>query len=130
MSTTPATTWPFSSTIPEAVRNSVSMRSLMTGARAGMMAFNSVSLAVCQAALAMGAHKARQSASATLIKMNDPALQRGGGRLGAVGHAEFAQQAVDVGFDRGLGNTERPGNLLVAVAADNQLQYLGFARGQ
>src|SRR5580704_6269243 len=49
MSTTPAMAWPLPSVIPEAVRNSVSMRSLITGARAGISERNSSSLALCQA---------------------------------------------------------------------------------
>src|SRR5580698_2331642 len=40
---------PWPSVMPEAVRNSVSMRSEITGARAGIRAFNSASLALCHA---------------------------------------------------------------------------------
>src|ERR1700677_1408465 len=50
--------------MPDAVRNSVSMRSLITGARAGIKAFSSSSLALCQPALAAYAawpHKATAS---------------------------------------------------------------------
>src|SRR5947207_5026147 len=46
--TTPAMNLPRPSVTPEAVRNSVSMFSLMTGARAGISLRNSGSVAACQ----------------------------------------------------------------------------------
>jgi len=36
------------------------------------------------------------------LEMDDAALERAGGGLGAVGDAEFAEDVVDVAFDRGF----------------------------
>src|SRR5271156_5578172 len=118
--------WPLPSVIPEAVRNSVSMRSEITGARAGINDRSCSSLALCQApdflssfrgpldwvaACAVWAKTATISQTMgtqrSLVKMHDSPLQRGGGRLGPVGDAQLAEQAVDVGLHRGLGNVER-----------------------
>jgi hypothetical protein len=135
MSTTPAMKWPLPSVMPDAVRNSVSMRSLITGARAGIKALSSSSLALCQAEFAANAaHKENASDSRTqiglaLVKVDNSPLQGGGRGLGAIGHPQLAEQAVDVGLDRGLGDVERGGNLFVAVPSHDQLQDLGFARG-
>src|SRR5271156_2837449 len=127
--------WPLPSVIPEAVRNSVSMRSEITGARAGITDRNSSSLALCQvpakATWALPASTSHSSAiQRTLVKMHDSPLQGSGGRLGAIGDAQFAQQAVDMGLHRSLGNVERGRDLFVAVAAHNQLQDFGFAGGE
>ena len=66
--TTPATKWSLPSVMPEAVRNSVSMRSEMAGARAGMMAWSSVSVAErhCFAWACKFAVQNRNSATNTL----------------------------------------------------------------
>src|ERR1700733_4026662 len=139
MSTTPAMKWPLPSVMPDAVRNSVSMRSLITGARAGINALSSSSLALCQAALAANAAWPHRDKTAShrktqnglgLVKVHDSPLQRGSRGLGAIGHAQFAEQAVDVGLHRGLRDAERGSNLFVAVSSHDQLQHLGFARGQ
>src|ERR1700691_189711 len=103
--------WPLPSLMPDAVRNSVSMRSLITGARAGIKAFSSSSLALCQAAFAaypaQAASSSQHSNGLALVKVHDAPLQRGGRRLGAIGHPQLAEQAVDVGLDRGLRDVER-----------------------
>src|SRR5271163_5250627 len=126
--------WPLPSVMPDAVRNSVSMRSLITGARAGIKAFSSSSLATCQAGLAAYAAKAASHSTIqngfTLVKVHNSPLQRGGRGLGAIGHAQLAEQAVDVGLHRGLGDVEGGSNLLVAVPAHDQLQHLSFAASQ
>ena len=62
--------------------------------------------------------------------MRLPAMsQRGfGGRSGA--HAELGQDVRDVILDGPLGDAERVGDFLVAVAAGHQAQDLGLAIGQ
>src|ERR1700761_2863560 len=104
--------------MPEAVRNSVSMRSEITGARAGIRARNSSSFAARQAAVAAYAPTAsRKTSQAHLLKMHNSPLQRCGRGLGAIREPQLAEQAIDVGFDRGLGNREGVGNLFVAVSS-------------
>src|ERR1700722_9278826 len=127
--------WPWPSVMPEAVLNSVSIRSEITGARAGIRAFSSASLALCHVAAYAAVAVSRTNHKITgglcpLIKMHNPPLQRGGGSLGAIGDPQLAEQAVDVGFHRGFRNEKRGGNFLVAVAAHNQLQHLGLSPGQ
>src|ERR1700677_620864 len=139
MSTTPAMKWPLPSVMPDAVRNSVSMRSLITGARAGIRALSSSSLALCQPELAANAawpHSAKAASHSrtqngvALVKVHNSPLQRSGRSLGAIGDPQLAEQAVDVGLDRGLGDEQRRSNLLVAVAAHDQLQHLRLPPGE
>jgi hypothetical protein len=61
---------------------------------------------------------------------NNAPLNGGSGGLGTIGHAEFAQQAIDVGFDGGFGDVEEGGNLLVAAAVHDLLKDIEFTRGQ
>src|SRR5215467_1030084 len=101
--TTPAMKWPLPSVTPEAVRNSVSMRSDMTGARAGIMDFNSSGVAARQlsdgcaqrmagvserASVAEDASRKRRRVE--LVKVYDASLQCGGGGLRAIADSEFA----------------------------------------
>ena len=62
--------------------------------------------------------------------MNNASLQGGGRGLGAVGNAEFAEQAVDMSLHSGFGDEEGGGDFLVAVAADNEAQDVSFALGE
>src|ERR1700735_46049 len=111
------------------------MRSEITGARAGINAFSSVSLALCHApanatvAVSQTNHRAQRDLRA-LIKMHNPPLQRSGGGLGAIRDPQLTKQTVDVRFYRGFRYKKRSGNLLVAVAAHDQLQHLGLSPGQ
>src|SRR5581483_5301694 len=111
--TTPAMKWPLPSVMPEAVRNSVSMRSEMTGARAGMTDLSSSGVAarqfsagcalrpagITEARIAEETRPRKRRRVCELIKMNDASLQCGGGGLGAIGDAELAEQAIDVRFN-------------------------------
>src|SRR5215212_10235446 len=54
--------------------------------------------------------------------------RRGG--LRAVGHAQLAEDVVDVALDGGLADVERGGNLLVAPAEDDLLQDFKLAPRQ
>src|ERR1700748_2982503 len=115
--TTPAMKWPLPSVMPEAVRNSVSMRSEMTGARAGMMDLSSSGVAArhpsagCGCSATGGGDKSRVKQKAryrkwrrgrTLVKVDDASLQCGGGGLSAIADAELAEQAIDMCLHRGL----------------------------
>src|SRR6478752_3561627 len=115
--TTPAMKWPLPSVTPEAVRNSVSMRSDMTGARAGMMDFSSSGVAARQfsvgCAWRMAGVSERASAAENVsrkrrrfesVKVDDASLQCGGGGLRAIADSELAEQAVDVGLYRCFGD--------------------------
>src|ERR1051325_8265940 len=55
-------------------------------------------------------------------KVDDAALQGGGGGLGSVRDAELAEDAVDVTLDGGLADAERRAYLLVAAAAHDKLK--------
>src|SRR5438128_1867362 len=134
--TTPAMKCPLPSVMPEAVRNSVSMRSEMTGARAGMMDLSSSGVATRQFSAGcarrdagvMERARAEQRTErkrrfrkqrrvelvrAELIKVNDASLQCGGGGLGAIAHAELAEQTIDMRLHRRLRDEESCSNLLV-----------------
>src|SRR5271170_4802271 len=148
MSTTPAMKRCCPSVIPEAVRNSVSMRSVSTGARAGISTFNSDSEAVCQAVLSCARRPVSASAMSIekpsvrvrwtrrrvnesgSVKVDNSALQGGRRGLGAVGDAQLAQQAIDMGFDGRLGDEEYRADLLIALAGDDLLQHVRLSRGE
>jgi hypothetical protein len=49
-------------------------------------------------------------------------------RLNAVLQAEFGEDAADVGLDGLLADRQVPGDLPVAVAAGDELEYFAFAR--
>ena len=112
------------------------MRSLITGARAGINDLSSSSLALCQAELrgkhCLAAQREGRETTAgpgmalTLVKVHDSPLQRGGRSLGPIGDPQLAEQAVDVGLHRGLGDVQRGGNLFVAVPSHDQLQAPRF----
>lgn len=65
-----------------------------------------------------------------LRQVNEAALEGEGGGVGAVGDAELAEQAVDVGFDGGLGDVEVGGDLFVGAAGDDAFEDTEFARGE
>src|SRR4030081_869441 len=101
--TTPAMKCPPPSVMPEAVRNSVSMRSEMTGARAGMTDLSSSGVAVrqlsagCARRIAGVSERASTAEKASrkrrrlgLVKVDDASLQCGGGGLRAIAHSELA----------------------------------------
>src|ERR1700684_390590 len=93
---------PLPSLMPEAVRNSVSIRSEITGARAGIRVLSSSWLAGCQAPVAAACPPSARSRNthANLVKVHDSPLQGGGRGLRAIGDPQLAEQAVDVGLDR------------------------------
>src|ERR1051326_1214734 len=62
--------------------------------------------------------------------MHKATFDGGKRRLGAIRDAELAQDAVDMGFDRALGDEERVANRLVALAFCNPLQHFLFPAGQ
>src|SRR5260370_135970 len=58
------------------------------------------------------------------------ALQRYLCRLGAIGHAELAQDVIDMGFDGRLTDPQSRRNLPIAIRLDYQFQHFQFAGGQ
>src|ERR1035438_9745753 len=62
--------------------------------------------------------------------MDDAALDRGGRGLGAILHAELAQDVLHVVLDGVLGDGQRVADLFVGEALDDQLQDLHFSRAQ
>src|SRR4051812_9119361 len=143
--TTPAMKWPPPSVMPEAVRNSVSMRSEMTGARAGITSLSSAGVAArqpspgcaCDAAVisetvsaAENARRRKWRRVRTLVKVDDASLQCGGCGLRAITYPELAEQAVDVGLHCRFRDKKCRGDLLVAVAAHDKAQHLSLAVGE
>src|SRR5882757_4976191 len=142
--TTPAMKCPLPSMMPEAVRNSVSIRSEITGARAGMTDLSSSGVAtrqfsagcarrdagVMERARAEQKSRFRRRRRVESVKVNDASLQRGGGGLGAIADAELAEQAVDMRLHRRLRNEESRSNLFIAVSADNEAEHLRLAVGE
>ena len=62
--------------------------------------------------------------------MNDSTLNCGGDRLGAVRHAEFAENAFEVILHRVFGDSKNVGNFLVGQALGKLTQHLAFTGGQ
>src|SRR6185312_5753676 len=108
--------------MPEAVRNSVSMRSFSTGARAGMTFFSSSSEALCQPVASCEKPAAAKARSTTnsLLQMNDAALNGGGSCLGAIIHVQLTKNAVDVGLYGGLGDRKLLSDIAITVAGNDQ----------
>src|SRR5258708_38221437 len=114
--TTPAMKCPLPSVMPEAVRNSVSMRSEMTGARAGMMDLSSSGVATRQFSAGcarrdagvMARARAEQNSRVSKrrrgelgrgesVKVNGASLEGSGGRLRAVLDDGPAEHAAEMG---------------------------------
>jgi len=62
--------------------------------------------------------------------MNQSPAQGRNHRLGAVSHVESHEDDADVALDRGLGNAQLGGDLLVAPAPNNQVEDFALARAQ
>src|SRR5947209_6834432 len=95
---------PWPSVDPDAVLNSVSIRSFSTGARAGTMLASSLSVAARHApcAASMLTLPTSPTTTACLIKMNDPPLDRGCDRLRPVRHRQLTQDVIQMRFHRCL----------------------------
>src|SRR5947208_4882826 len=95
---------PWPSVDPDAVLDSVSIRSFSPGARAGTMLASSLSVAALHApcAASMLTLATSPTTTARLIKMNDPPLDRGCDRLSPVRHCQLTQDIVQVRLHRSL----------------------------
>ena len=63
-------------------------------------------------------------------KLNDSALHGDSDRLRPVAGSKLLHDVFDVNFDGLFGDKEPFGDVAIAVAATNLLQYLDFAAGQ
>ncbi len=61
------------------------------------------------------------------LKMDDPALERAGGGLGAVRHAQFSEDVVDVALHRRLADVQRRSDLFVGLSLHDLLKHFQFA---
>src|SRR5260370_12612446 len=130
-------TFPCELTIPEAVRISVSKRRFSAGARNGSAVLSSSVVAVRQPGLACAPAKGMTSIERrrtkesfierTSFEMDEPALNSDGSRVCAVTDAKLAQQVIDMGFDRCLGDRKIGRDLLVRATRNNALEDCKFA---
>ncbi len=62
--------------------------------------------------------------------MDQPALEGGGGGLGAVCDAELTENVIDMTLDCGFADAEAGADFFIALASHNQLQHFHFPTGQ
>ncbi|CEE69641.1 conserved hypothetical protein [Xanthomonas citri pv. citri] len=64
------------------------------------------------------------------LQRQDPAPQRDGDRMGAIAHAELAQDVLHMCLDGFFGDAQGTADLLVGAAGSDQVQHFGLAGGQ
>ena len=65
-----------------------------------------------------------------LAKVDQPALQGGGGGLGSVSHAELAENVIDVTLDSRFADAQAGTNFLIALTAHDQFEHFHLSAGQ
>jgi len=68
----------------------------------------------------------RLALSVHQLQVNQSAAERRDDCLGTVAYVEAHEDDTDMAFDRGLGDAQFGGDLLVAPAPDNQVEDLAF----
>ena len=65
-----------------------------------------------------------------LTQVDQPALEGGGGGLGSVGHAELAENVIDVTLDGRFADAQAGADFFIALASHDQLEHFHLSAGQ